>query len=189
MPRACNSSRKHAGPTWGHLGAGALEAAVVSKCGRAPALWVSGLRAAPAWDLVALAGAGGPVADVQNGGERDPEPVPAGQPSTWCVEKHVDQGGKGQEDDAKERPQEGAEGGIDPLRPCNPQDEQRQTREDPGEDCKETTHLTLQSHPVAAPCSRYGVDGPRRASPDRRLPCCPARSGRYRSPRLPASAG
>ena len=107
--------------------------------------WILGFGGASAGDLVPLGGAGTPVADVQQRGEDDPEPVPAAQPPTRGVQQQVDQGRKRQEDDPKERPQEGAEGGVDPFWPCDLHDEHRQPREDPAEQCEQTTHLVLPS--------------------------------------------
>src|SRR4029453_18506306 len=70
---------------------------------------------------------------------------PAAPPPARGGQKQKEQGREGQEDDAQQRPQEGAERGVDPLGPGDPHDEHRQPRKDPGEDREQTTHLTLQS--------------------------------------------
>src|SRR5918993_5105157 len=98
---------------------------------------------APSRYLVALGGGGAPVADVEQGGEDDPEPVPPDQAAAGRVEQHVHQGREGQEDDAQQGQQERVEGGVDPGRSRHPQDEQRQAREEPGHQREETTHLVL----------------------------------------------
>src|SRR5829696_1104432 len=74
-------------------------------------------------DLVPLGVAGRPVADVEQPGQNHPEPLPAGHPDSGCVEKHVDQGRKGEEDDAEQRPDERVECCIDEGGPQNPDNE------------------------------------------------------------------
>ena len=67
-----------------------------------------GLRAA-------LGRARTPVADVEQGRDGHPEPVPPAQ-ATGLPEDDVDQGRERQEDQAEQRPDERAERGIDPAR-------------------------------------------------------------------------
>ena len=53
----------------------------------------------------------------------------------------VHQGGEGQEDDAEQGQELGVEGGVDPGRPRDPQDEQGQAREEPSHQREQATHL------------------------------------------------
>jgi hypothetical protein len=101
------------------------------------------LRGAPAGDLVPLGGAGAPMPDIQQRGQHDPEPVPAAQPPTRGVQQQIDQGREGQEDNAQQRQQEGAERGVDPLRPG------RSTRSAPpdAERPRQTMRTDSPSHP------------------------------------------
>ena len=84
-------------------------------------------------DLIPLGVAGPPVADVQQPGQNHPEPLPAGQPEAGRVEDYIDQGRKGEEDDAEQRPNERAECCIDEDRPGEPDNEQSEPREEPRE--------------------------------------------------------
>ena len=70
------------------------------------------LRGAPAGDLVALAGAGGPVADVQQRGEHDQNQSQPISPSAEGCRAARTSGREGQEDDAQQGQQEGVEGGC-----------------------------------------------------------------------------
>ena len=71
-------------------------------------------------DLVPLGVADRPVVDVEQSGQDHPEPIPAGQPDTRCVEDHIDQGRKGEKDDAEQRPDERGECCTDEGRPDDP---------------------------------------------------------------------
>src|SRR5215204_5056874 len=84
-------------------------------------------------DLVPLGVAGRPLADVEQPGQNHPEPLPAGQPDAGRVEEYIDQGRKGEEDDAEQRPYERAECCIDEGRPGEPDNEQSESREEPRE--------------------------------------------------------
>src|SRR5829696_7335299 len=60
-------------------------------------------------DLIPLGVAGPPVGDIQQPGQNHPEPLPAAQPEAGRVEEYIDQGRKGEEDDAEQRPNERVE--------------------------------------------------------------------------------
>src|SRR5918993_2941617 len=84
-------------------------------------------------DLVPLGVAGRPVADVEQSGQNHPEPLPACQPEAGRVEEYIDQGRKGEEDEAEQWPDERAKCCIDEDRPDDPDDEQSEPREEPRE--------------------------------------------------------
>ena len=84
-------------------------------------------------NLIPLAVAGHPLAEVEQHGQNHPEPIPAGQPDAGRVDDHVDQGRKGEEDDAEQRPDERVECRIDEGRPGDPDNEQPESWEEPRE--------------------------------------------------------
>src|SRR4051794_1195057 len=53
-------------------------------------------------DLIPLAVASHPLADVEQQGEKHPEPIPADQSDAGRVNDYIDQGRKGEEDDAQQ---------------------------------------------------------------------------------------
>src|SRR4029078_785190 len=98
-----------------------------------------------------------PVCDVSKGGQDDPEPVPPIQ-TARAPEDHVDKGGEGQEDEAEQRPDPGVEGCVHHLGSGHPDDEERETWEDPREQCEPDTHvrslLLLRGLRPSSSCAR-----------------------------------
>src|SRR5215210_4688069 len=84
-------------------------------------------------DLVALGIAGRPVADVEQDGEKHPEPIDAREAYSGGVDDNVDQGRKREEDDAQQRQEKGVERRSDEGRSGDPEYEQREAREEASE--------------------------------------------------------
>jgi hypothetical protein len=86
-----------------------------------------------AGDLIPLGVVGRQLTDVEQPGENHSEPLPACQPEAGRVEDHIDQGRKGEEDDAEQRPDKRAECCVDEERPGEPDNEQSESWEEPRE--------------------------------------------------------
>ena len=81
------------------------------------------------------------MGDVENSCEDNPEPLPASQSYNRGKQNHVYQCGERQEDDAEQWNDHPWNAISTMTWSGNPEDKQREPREDPGEKCEQTTHL------------------------------------------------